>query len=114
MEQWTVAQTAKNIREGRVCAREVAEFYLKRAERFNPRLNAFITLNENVLKEAEASPDGPLKGVPLGVKDMFCTKGLRTTAASRMLENFIPPYSATLVERLKKSGALVLGKMQSR
>ena len=110
MEQWTVAQTAKNIREGRVSAREVADFYFKRAEKFNSRLNAFITLNENLLDEADGAPDGPLKGVPLGIKDMFCTEGLRTTAASRMLENFIPPYSATVVERLKKAGALVLGK----
>lgn len=110
MELGTIAQIAKNIREKKISIKEVAAFYLKRAEQLNPRLNAFITLNDQLLKETEKVPDGPLRGVPLGIKDMFCTRGLRTTAASRMLENFIPPYESTVVERLAKAGALVLGK----
>ena len=110
MQPGTIAQIAKNIRDGTVSVKEVAAFYLKRAEQFNPRLNAFITLNDRLLEDAEKAPDGPLRGIPLGIKDMFCTRGIRTTAASRMLENFISPYDATVVERLKNAGALILGK----
>ena len=110
MEPGTIAQIAKNIRDKKTSVKEVAAFYLKRAKQHNPRLNAFITLNDKLLEDAEQAPEGPLRGVPLGIKDMFCTRGIRTTAASRMLENFIPPYEATVVDRLKKAGALILGK----
>ena len=110
MKLGTIAQIAKNIRAGKVSVKEVAAFYLKRAEDLNTRLNAFITLNDRLLEDAEKAPEGPLQGIPLGIKDMFCTRGIRTTAASRMLENFISPYDATVVERLKKAGALILGK----
>ena len=110
MKPMTVAQIAQNIREKKISPRETAEFYLKRAKTHNPALNAFITLNENLLKEAENVKEGPLMGVPLGIKDIFCAKGLRATAGSRMLEHFISPFSATVVERLQKAGALILGK----
>ena len=110
MKPGTIAQIARNIREKKVSIKEVASFYLERAKQRNPHLNAFITLNDQLLKEAEKVPEGPLRGVPLGIKDLFCTRGIRTTAASRMLENFVPPYEATVVEKLKKAGALILGK----
>ncbi|MEZ0391739.1 MAG: Asp-tRNA(Asn)/Glu-tRNA(Gln) amidotransferase subunit GatA, partial [Pseudobdellovibrionaceae bacterium] len=83
------------------------------------KLNAFISWNEKSETEARAVDDkiargedpGLLAGVPFGIKDMFCTKGLKTTAASKILENFIPPYDATVVSRLKAAGITILGKL---
>lgn len=111
MENFTVSEIAAKIKKKEFSPKEITKFYLNKIEKEDASLNSFITVNETVLKEAENLKEGgPLYGVPLGIKDMFCTKGLPTTAGSRMLENFIPPYSATVVERLKKAGALVLGK----
>ena len=81
----------------------------------NKHLNAFITLNEeNSLKKAEAldksSSNLPLAGIPIAQKDLFCTKGIRTTCASNILNNFIPPYSATVIENLEKAGCISIGK----
>jgi len=81
----------------------------------NKHLNAFITLNEeNSLKKAEAldknPSDLPLAGIPIAQKDLFCTKGVRTTCASNILNNFIPPYSATLIENLEKADCISIGK----
>ena len=108
----TIAEILKNIKNKKMSAKEVAEFYLARIEKHNPTLNAFISINEDLIKEASLvdSKKGRLAGVPLGIKDMFCTEGLRTTAGSRMLESFVPPYSATVIEKLKSEGALILGK----
>ena len=116
-ENLTVSEIAAKIRKKEFSPKEIAAFYLKKIRERNPDLNAFITVNEAVLEEAESLPKrfrnkekGPLYGVPLSLKDMFCTAGLRTTAASRTLKDFIPPYSATVAERLKDAGALLLGK----
>ena len=81
----------------------------------NKHLNAFITLNEeNSLKKAEAldknPSDLPLAGIPIAQKDLFCTKGVRTTCASNILNNFIPPYSATVIENLEKADCISIGK----
>lgn len=108
------AVTAKKI-----SAVEVTKFFLSRTEKLNPKLNAFIKMNDKAIQEAEAIDKkiasgetvGPLAGVAFGIKDMLCTKGLRTTAASKMLENFIPPYDATVVSRLRNAGVVVLGKL---
>ncbi len=81
----------------------------------NKHLNAFITLNEeSSLKKAEAldknPSDLPLAGIPIAQKDLFCTKGVRTTCASNILNNFIPPYSATVIENLEKADCISIGK----
>lgn len=111
MENFTVSEIVEKIKKKEFSPREITEFYLNKIEKEDSVLNSFITLNEKALKEAENLKEGGLLyGVPLGIKDMFCTKGLQTTAGSRMLKNFIPPYSATAVERLQKAGALLLGK----
>ena len=110
MEQLTIKELAQNVRSKKVSAKEVFEFFFKRAEKFNPKLNSFIRLNSQALKESSPVKEGLLQGVPIGVKDLFCTKGIPTTAGSQMLKNFIPPYSATLVSRLQKQGALIIGK----
>ena len=81
----------------------------------NNHLNAFLTLNEeNSIKKAESLDNQPstlpLAGIPLAQKDLFCTKGLRTTCGSKILDNFIPPYSATVIENLENAGCISVGK----
>ena len=81
----------------------------------NKGLNAFITLNkENSIKKAEYfdnnSSELSLAGLPIAQKDLFCTKGLRTTCGSNILNNFVPPYSATVIENLENAGCISVGK----
>ncbi|MBK7961462.1 MAG: Asp-tRNA(Asn)/Glu-tRNA(Gln) amidotransferase subunit GatA [Bdellovibrionales bacterium] len=107
------------VREKKVSAVEVTKFFLNRVNRLDQHLNSFISRDETAVKQAESIDQrilrgdsvGALAGIPFGIKDMICTKGLRTTAASKILENFVPPYDATLVERLRGAGAIVLGKL---
>ncbi|AEG33001.1 Glutamyl-tRNA(Gln) amidotransferase subunit A [Thermus thermophilus SG0.5JP17-16] len=99
------------VARGEVSPREVAQAYLKRVQELDPGLGAFLSLNERLLEEAEGVDPGlPLAGLVVAVKDNIATRGLRTTAGSRLLENFVPPYEATAVGRLRALGALVLGK----
>ena len=84
----------------------------------NTHLNAFITLNEDAaIKKAEDLDKNPsylsLSGIPIAQKDLFCTKDLRTTCGSNMLSNFIPPYSATVIENLENAGCISIGKTLS-
>ena len=79
------------------------------------KTNSFITLNEEAaLNKArdfdEGKVDGELAGIPIAQKDLFCTKNLRTTCGSKILENFIPPYDATVVDNLSKAGSICVGK----
>lgn len=102
----------------KIKAAEVAESFLARATTLNKKLNAFITLNEKCVDEAKKvdqliekkQEPGLMAGIPVGVKDLLCTKGLRTTAGSKILGNFAPPYSSTVVERLSAAGAIMVGK----
>ncbi len=115
LHQWSAVKIAQNIREKKVSVAEVVSYFIKRIEELDPQLNSIITINSNALKTAkELDRKGllgkPLEGVPILSKDMFCTKGLKTTAASQSLENFIPPYSATVIDRLLSAGAIILGK----
>ncbi len=106
------------IAKGEFSSEEVTKSYLQRVSQYNEKLNAFITVNDRAIDEAKnidqqrksGKPIGKLAGVPVAIKDMLCTEGLRTTAASKILGNFIPPYSSTVVERLKAAGAIVVGK----
>lgn len=103
----------------KVSAKEITSHFMSRIESLDSKLNAFVDLNKNALKDAEAldaklargEEVGVLAAVPFGIKDMLCTKGMRSSAASKILENFIPPYDATVVARLKKAGVVVLGKL---
>lgn len=107
------------VQAKKISAKDVTQFFLNRAEKLNPKLNAYILMNDKALQEAEKIDQkiqrgeavGPLAGVSFGIKDLLCTKDIRTTACSKILENFIPPYDATVVARLKKAGAVVLGKL---
>ncbi|MCX6792327.1 MAG: amidase, partial [Candidatus Gottesmanbacteria bacterium] len=76
----------------------------------NAQLNIYLTHNNTAVAEAEKQLTKPLAGVPVAVKDNFLTQGMKTTAASNVLKNFIPPADATVVTRLKRSGGIVVGK----
>ncbi|TJX15861.1 Asp-tRNA(Asn)/Glu-tRNA(Gln) amidotransferase subunit GatA [Tissierella creatinini] len=100
-------------------SREIIEAHLKKIEEKEPQINAFISLNkDNALKEANRIDEKiargerleVLAGLPVGIKDNIVTKNLRTTCASRMLENFIPPYDATVIENIKRKDGIVIGK----
>jgi aspartyl-tRNA(Asn)/glutamyl-tRNA(Gln) amidotransferase subunit A len=104
--QLTAAQAAELIRAGQVSAAELFELYRERAAAED--LNSFLWVADEPPPEAAA--DAPLAGVPLAVKDLFCVEGVPSMAASRILEGFRPPYTATAVERLNAAGAPTLGK----
>ena len=105
------------IVEGRTTAEAVCQDSLARVESQNSALNAFVLVDADRAIERARALDamgtanaGPLHGVPVALKDNLCTRGLRTTAASRILESFVPPYNATVVDRLERAGAVVIGK----
>ena len=105
------------LKEKKISSKELVTFYLKEAES-NKELNAYISLNsKNAIKSAEESDKRiakntirPLEGVPLAIKDLFCTRDVLTTAASKMLNNFKPTYESTVTQKLWDSGAILLGK----
>ena len=102
----------------RVSATELTQHFLARIERFGGALNAFVTVTADQALAQAAIADrriargeaAPLTGIPLAHKDIFCTAGVKTSCGSRMLDNFIAPYDATVVERLRNAGVVMLGK----
>ena len=107
MDFFSLSDIQKKLQKKELSFEELFHFYLERIQKYNLQLNAFINLNE---KGKSKNKTGRLAGIPVGVKDLFCTKNLTTTAGSKGLENYIPPYTATVVERLEKEGAIVIGK----
>ena len=118
MHKKTIAELDRGLRQGDYSSVELTQHYLERIERHNPRLNAYITIDaDRALAAAERADSlrrlgqaGPLTGIPIAHKDIFCTKGLKTSCGSRMLDAFIAPYNATVVERLDAAGVVMLGK----
>ncbi len=114
----TAAELSAQLAAGQCSSRELTEYFLNRIETLNPAINAVITIcRDDALAEADAADRqraagnaGPLTGIPLLHKDIFCTAGVRTSCASKMLDNFIPPYDATVVSKLKAAGTVTLGK----
>ena len=114
----TIRETRDAVRSGARSAAEVCADALARIETLNPQLNAFNTVvadramarAEAIDREPDRWRDAPLAGVPIAVKDNLCTRGIRTTASSRMLEHYVPPYDATVVSRLEQAGAVIVGK----
>src|SRR6185436_13798221 len=114
MHTRTLAQLAGDLRARRVSATELTRHFLGRIERFDPKLNAFITVTaEQALAQAAVADQRlakgdatPLTGLPIAHKDIFCTSGVKTTCGAKMLDNFVAPYDATVVERLAKAGVV--------
>ena len=114
----SIGELGRSLTAGEISSVELTRHFLGRIERLNPALNAVITLTaEHALDEAAAADRrraagdrAPLLGIPLIHKDIFCTDGVRTSCGSRMLDNFVAPYDATVVTRLKGAGAVMLGK----
>ena len=113
-----LAALAAGLRARRFSSVEVTEAFLRRIEGSQARLNAFISVTREAALAAAAAADralmagagGPLAGVPIAHKDLFCTQGVRTTCGSHMLDNFVSPYDATVVAKLKGAGAVMVGK----
>ena len=117
LTQLSLSETINGLNNKEFSSVDVTKAYLQKMEQSRD-LNAYITETpEHALKMAEASDErrakglvGKLEGVPVAIKDMFCTKDIRTTAASRILSNFVPKFEATTTERLWNAGAVCLGK----
>ena len=115
-----VSEHMEALKNGEYSSRELTEAYITQIEMMDDKIGAYITLDfETALKKAEdvdykrlhGENLKPLAGIPCAVKDNICTKGIKTTCASKMLEQYIPPYDACVIEELKKSDAIILGKL---
>ena len=118
-KMWTIESVREAIGAKKISARELAAEYYKRIAARNGELNAYLTLSEERAYAQADRVDGmvakgetlpPLAGVPIAIKDVLNTRGVRTTCGSKILENYIPPYDATAVSRLEAAGAVLLGK----
>jgi aspartyl-tRNA(Asn)/glutamyl-tRNA(Gln) amidotransferase subunit A len=116
----TIAAIAAGVRGGKLRAREVADAYLERIAREDGALGCYVRVDADGARRSADAVDaavkagrdpGPLAGVPLGIKDIFCTKGVETTCASKILRGFVPPYESTVTSRLAGAGAVSLGKL---
>jgi len=118
MHNKTLAQLSAALHKGEISSVDLTQHFLNRIKQHNGTLNAFITVTEEqALAQAKAADEqlqnktaGPLTGIPLAHKDIFCTQGVRTSCASKMLDNFISPYNATVVDKIAASGMVMLGK----
>ncbi len=114
----TLSDALARLRSREISAVELTQAYLDRIAQVNPKIDAYLTVTADRAMEQARQADarrargenGPLLGVPLAIKDVLCTEGVPTTAGSRILENFVPPYTATSVQKLFEAGAIMLGK----
>ena len=116
MIELTLAETHKGLKEKKFSSAELTQAYLDRIEKTDDKLNSYVTVtSETALKQAKKADEkgvfeNPLEGIPMNLKDIICTKGIKTTACSKILENFTPPYNADVTQRLLDNGAVLLGK----
>ena len=114
----TIAELSAGLKNREYSATELAQYYLDRIASANKQLNAVVTVTEELALAAAKQADeqiaanmaGPLTGIPLLHKDIFCTDGVRTACGSKMLDAFVSPYDATVVSRLNAAGMVMLGK----
>jgi aspartyl-tRNA(Asn)/glutamyl-tRNA(Gln) amidotransferase subunit A len=118
MHSKTISELSKALRRGELSSEELTRYTLQRIEQLNGLFNIFITVTPELAinsalradKRIRAGEAGPLTGIPLAHKDIFCTNGVKTSCGSRMLDNFIAPYNATVIERFASAGAVMVGK----
>jgi aspartyl-tRNA(Asn)/glutamyl-tRNA(Gln) amidotransferase subunit A len=118
MHDKTIAELSKELHNKDISSVELTQHFLSRINTLDKQLNSFITVTEEqALAEAKAADEtiargegAPLTGIPIAQKDIFCTKGIRTSCGSKMLDNFIAPYDATVISNFKAAGAVCLGK----
>lgn len=118
MHNKSVAELSRELESGKVTSVELAQQFLDRIKQQDGQFNSFVSVTEDqALADAKAADEqraagnaNPWTGIPFAHKDIFCTSGVRTTCGSRMLENFVPPYNATVTENFRKAGAVCLGK----
>ncbi|HEY1012909.1 MAG TPA: Asp-tRNA(Asn)/Glu-tRNA(Gln) amidotransferase subunit GatA [Herpetosiphonaceae bacterium] len=116
--EWTIAQARAKLDSGEITAVALTEAMLERVADVENSVRAFLAITDDLaLEQARAADEriaagkaGPLTGIPLGIKDVIVTKGVTTTCASQALENFVPPYDATVVSKLNEAGAVTIGK----
>jgi len=106
----TLTETIKKLKAKEISHAELYRDIHEAIAEKNEKLNVYLTLDNEALAKAEKKLDTPLAGAPIAVKDNYLTAGMRTTASSNVLKDFIPPFDATVIHRLKKSGGVVLGK----
>ncbi len=109
---------AERLKSREISAQELCDFYIERTQRLNPKLNAFVHFDPERIRAQAAQSDARIKrgearrleGVPIAIKDIFCTAGEPTTACSKILQGFVPPYDAFVIQRLREAGAILFGK----
>ena len=119
LSRLTLSAAVKGLKSRTFSSTELTEAFLSRIEAANPTLNAFVEVTaDKAMAMAQASDgrlakgeSGALEGAPLGIKDLFCTQGVQTTAGSNMLRGFVPPYESTVTANLWRDGAVMLGKL---
>ena len=118
MHQSTLSSLSAALQSRKISSAELTEIYLSRCHQFNDELNCFITVTDELAMEMAKQADqllatgetNPLTGIPIAQKDIFCTNGIKTSCASKMLDNFIAPYDATVIEKMRLAGMVCLGK----
>ncbi|MEI8061623.1 MAG: Asp-tRNA(Asn)/Glu-tRNA(Gln) amidotransferase subunit GatA [Candidatus Berkelbacteria bacterium] len=118
----TIEEASKKLKAGEITSSELLESVIDRIEQVEPEIKSYITKTFEIAREQARESDkryaagkslSDLDGIPVALKDVFCTKGVKTTAASKILEDFIPAYNATVVEKLGSAGAIMLGKVNT-
>lgn len=118
MHTMTLAELSVGLKNKKFSSVELTQHFLKRIQKLDPNLNSFITITQDIALEKAKQCDqqralgqaGPLTGIPIAQKDIFCTKGIKTSCGSKMLDTFIAPYDATMVSQLNDAGMVLLGK----
>ncbi|OGT35951.1 MAG: aspartyl/glutamyl-tRNA amidotransferase subunit A [Gammaproteobacteria bacterium RIFCSPHIGHO2_12_FULL_37_14] len=118
MHRKTMTELSKDLHAKKISSVELTQHFLERIKLYNEKLNSFITVTEEFALQAALDADaqyathqaGPLTGIPIAHKDIFCTDGIKTSCGSKMLDNFISPYDATIVQKLKAAKTVLLGK----
>jgi aspartyl-tRNA(Asn)/glutamyl-tRNA(Gln) amidotransferase subunit A len=118
LDTLTIARAAEMLKSGQITSVELTKAVLERIEAVEGRVKAFVTLCPDLALKMAHEADkkiakgeaGPLTGIPIAVKDLFCTRGLPTTCSSKILEGFVPPYDAHVIEKIVEAGAVIVGK----